>query len=239
MATIRTQLVDGDRRIITKVVNGQRRVSCSCCEVEVECCMYPADQLGVGYTIEDLPDKIIGEGGEFTKNNPPIPFTPDPSVLIYYGFAGEGVGIADGEEVWRQFVDFGGTDGARCLIGNIGGSSFIDDFADTYAVSSNLPQLASATVVRTSLCQWEGIAVYTITDANVTVDIPVILVYSSNPVDEDYLKWKIEANRGFAIIGKGSGTPKDGTQNTPVGNYPWELGDSDTPDINNIVWTVS
>jgi hypothetical protein len=31
MATIRTQLVDGDRRIITKVVNGQRRVSCSCC----------------------------------------------------------------------------------------------------------------------------------------------------------------------------------------------------------------
>ena len=32
MATVKTQFILGQNRILTKVVNGQRRVSCSCCE---------------------------------------------------------------------------------------------------------------------------------------------------------------------------------------------------------------
>jgi hypothetical protein len=37
MSTIKTQLVSGQRRIITKVDGGQRRVSCSCCDAPPEC----------------------------------------------------------------------------------------------------------------------------------------------------------------------------------------------------------
>jgi hypothetical protein len=62
MATIKT-IVDeaGVRRVITKLVDEERKVSCACCTPTV-CCMYPADQLGVGYTEDDLPDTIDVEG---------------------------------------------------------------------------------------------------------------------------------------------------------------------------------
>jgi hypothetical protein len=206
MAIIRTQLVGSERRIITKVVNGVRRVSCSCCE-EPECCMYPADRLGVGYAVEDLPDKIKFVGGEFTKNNPPLVFTNDPNVLIYYGFASEGVGIAGGEGLWRQFVDFGGTEGAGCLIGDIGGSLFTDDFADTYMVTHNT---GSGTVSRTSLCVWEG------EDNN---GCPLYLEYRDE--GPSALKWVLNWTVFIDGIGCESGEagPKESPQNSPVGTY--------------------
>jgi hypothetical protein len=207
MATIKTQLVSGQRRIITK----DGKVSCSCCE-EPECCMYPADQLGAGYTIDDLPDKIKFVGGEFTKNNPPLVFTNDPNVLIYYGVAGEGVGIAGGEEVWRQFVDFGGTGGARCLIGDIGGSSFTDDFADTYTVTVGS---TTGTVTRESLCVWRGLT---------TDGCPIALSYDRGieeiEIDAAALKWAIRIiffDPDFGCSGSGSIFIK-AVQNSPAGS---------------------
>ena len=47
MATIKTQLVGGQRRIITKLFDGQRRVSCSCCGCAYEF-DYP-DALAASY----------------------------------------------------------------------------------------------------------------------------------------------------------------------------------------------
>jgi hypothetical protein len=49
--TIKTQLVEGQPRIITKVVNGQRRVSCSCC---CFCNEYDLDLLLYGVGIGGL-----------------------------------------------------------------------------------------------------------------------------------------------------------------------------------------
>ena len=46
----------GTRRAVTKLVDDERLVSCTCCVIV--CCMYPADQLGIGYTEDDLPDTI-------------------------------------------------------------------------------------------------------------------------------------------------------------------------------------
>jgi hypothetical protein len=62
VATIKTQVSGGQRRIITKVVSGQRRVSCSCCEDDVdECCVYPA-------TCGEGPDSINFFGDVLEKN---------------------------------------------------------------------------------------------------------------------------------------------------------------------------
>jgi hypothetical protein len=214
MAIIRTQLVSGQRRIITKVVNGQRRVSCSCCPSDVECCMYPADQLGVGYAADDLPDKIKFVGGEFAKNNPPLEFTNDPNVLIYYGFAGEGVGISGGEGLWRQFVDFGGTDGARCLIGDIGGSSFTDNFADAYTAD-----LVGRVVERKSLCVWEDggfVLVYTTPES---IDAFDVFGGYTGPL----YKWVAQGK--FLQPDEGGGFwVKDDPQNSPVGTYQGTSG---------------
>jgi hypothetical protein len=48
-------------RVITKVVNGQTRISCECCEDDRPkgiCCMYPAAMLGITYEEDDLPETI-------------------------------------------------------------------------------------------------------------------------------------------------------------------------------------
>jgi hypothetical protein len=173
--------------------------------------MYPADRLGVGYAVEDLPDKIKFVGGEFTKNNPPLVFTNDPNVLIYYGFASEGVGIAGGEGLWRQFVDFGGTEGAGCLIGDIGGSLFTDDFADTYTVTTNQ---ATGVVTRQSLCVWTGVD---------DLGCDLELRYEdrvSPPRSGSQYKWTVDfAEGGLTPCAERAIAVKTPNQNTPVGSY--------------------
>jgi hypothetical protein len=68
--TIKTQVVDGETRVITKVVDGETRISCTCC-ASAECCMYPADQLGILYTEDDLPDSIEAPIGFGPPGDPP------------------------------------------------------------------------------------------------------------------------------------------------------------------------
>jgi len=83
MAIIKTKLVNGDRRIITKVVGGQRRVSCSCCETG--CCMYPAiAYTNALYEFEDLPDEV-----EFWHNDGAGGALVGPIIVPKNGSAGE------------------------------------------------------------------------------------------------------------------------------------------------------
>lgn len=64
MATIKTQTAGGERKIITKLVGEQRKVSCSCC-VATECCVYPAS-CGMGpSSVEHYGTTISGDGTTF------------------------------------------------------------------------------------------------------------------------------------------------------------------------------
>jgi hypothetical protein len=169
MAKVKSQLVGSERRIITKVVNGQRRVSCSCCETE--CCMYPAAAFNNGdITIEDLPDEIIllGEpSGDVTlfKNDPPIDASDvvESPFLIYYGFKGLGVGIANGGGPWITQIDFGFAAGNDCLLDQVREEKeqapswpYIDSFADTYYFTDATTNANNIALNRISLCVWES-----------------------------------------------------------------------------------
>jgi hypothetical protein len=231
MATIRTQLVSGQRRIITKVVNGVRRVSCSCCPSEEECCMYPAAALVNGqFTSEDLPDTIVynlSGGGNLTYNKLGAPVEAFGG-LVYYKEALSGpiesgeedvifIQSGDGEDSgWQTIVNGAAIDGSRdCLVSSTQNTFIRDTFADTYTVSWASVDIPTTTVTRVSLCQWRS---EVITIPSVNQPYVVILYYegfifappfSNTP---DRLFWSIEGER------------KNGAQNTPVGTYT--IGDS-------------
>jgi hypothetical protein len=59
--TIKTQVVGGETRIITKVVDGSTRVSCECCEEGLTCCVYPA-------TCDKGPESILFYGTTLTRS---------------------------------------------------------------------------------------------------------------------------------------------------------------------------
>jgi hypothetical protein len=221
---IKTQLIGGQRRIITKVVNGQRRVSCSCCPSDDEgCCMYPADQLGVGYTLDDLPDQI--------EVREPAILGPDPVIFNKNGAEYEHFSQSSTEKV---FVDIDGIgrpiwkfqsvseeilerplsfNAPFCLITEIEDVGFEgagDLFADTYAAT--IGDFPFREPERASLCRW--------------ADGSFLLVYvtpeSINDFDGEYTgplyTWAAEGR--FLQPDEGGGFwVKDDPQSSPVGTY--------------------
>jgi len=56
---------EGNRKVVTKLVGEDRRVSCSCCESGQQCCVYPAS-CGVGpEAVEFYGDTLSGSGTSF------------------------------------------------------------------------------------------------------------------------------------------------------------------------------
>jgi hypothetical protein len=69
----------GTRRAVTKLVEGERLVSCTCCTVSAECCVYPAScgrgpesvlfygstLSGDGTTFGDTTNGVILESGQW------------------------------------------------------------------------------------------------------------------------------------------------------------------------------
>jgi hypothetical protein len=220
MATVKTTVDEsGQRLVITKVVNGQRRVSCSCCE-EPECCMYSAQGLTDGiYTVEDLPDELemyysdgvnfdgptlVAHNGDGTYGELSDEGSADPA-YIARSFAGD-------EWVTSYFQLDPSTD---CLIKTLEADDppslsttnvwVFDRFEDTYTISNGFESIA---VTRISLCIWEGEG--------------AVLYY---------------AGGGFDALGQNSnvwrstfleqnGPKQTGNQNTPTGTYedPISLG---------------
>jgi hypothetical protein len=198
MATIKT-IVDeaGVRRVITKLVDEERKVSCSCCTPTV-CCMYPADQLGVGYTEIDLPDTIQldllfdttpgvsivtlsrngDQYGPYTANGVSTYLLVELNEFLepsWYLFS------TDGDPLFDQYAEYN-----SCLFFNpppdLNSQRIEDNFQDTYEVSGPV----SGTVTRQSICVWTGTGL---------------------TLSNYGYQWTV------------NGRAKSGNQNTPVGSY--------------------
>jgi hypothetical protein len=162
----------GTRRAVTKLVEGERLVSCTCCTEG--CCPYPAEQLGIGYLEEDLPDTItfdpnfsadIGAALQTATRSGEIYTTPTYTYTIggntftTTSSVGRGLEGDPGVDVWGVLRD--GLDPAnsiRCLF-RVGDSDSLDsvewrdDYLDTYEVSTSG---GSFEIDRVSLCSWSG-----------------------------------------------------------------------------------
>jgi len=203
---IAAQIVDGSRRLVSKVLDGYRYVSCSCCGTG-DCCMYPAARLDVQFTIDDLPDSVLSGEGLVYKNDPPI---DTGNGLLYYGIQGDGYGIYGGG--WAYYFDVEPTSGLDCLIQ--GPDNFPKDtFLDEYTIQT----YQTFTLIRADLCNWYG------EDSNGCV---AHLQYVGLPLNvsggSTAYKWYLEWSSGYAGTGC-SGNAASGTkgdyQNTPVGTY--------------------
>jgi hypothetical protein len=193
MATIKTTGTGLALRVLTKTASEVQRVSCSCCE-EVFCCPYPAAQLGIGYTQDDLPDTIDVEGL--------ILGVPTRIIVsrsgLFYGPINQSIfnGAAFSEFIFVETNDFSEVVwfrnttngepiglGEPCLFQTIEeGAAILDTFADAYQVIGPV----SGTVTRTNLCVWSG---------------------EGLTLSNFGYQWKV------------NGRNKSGNQNTPVGPY--------------------
>jgi hypothetical protein len=231
MATIKTQLISGQPRIITKLVNGQRRVSCSCCE-EAECCMYPAQALGDGiYTWEDLPDQIIYRGRlafnnavidvTFNKLSPPAEWY---DTLAYYiaedspaiNSGDEDVIYRNTEDNWANWISGGISGIGICLIEGlevVGGTE--DTFLDTYAITSSDPDpffQGCDSITRVNLCTW----LHPLEGCDLTTTLRGRIFYH----DGTTTIYEQEAPHGWYYdFGQENFVRKNDPQNSPEGIY--------------------
>lgn len=221
----------GTRRAVTKLVDGDRLVSCTCCTSEA-CCLYDANTLYETEFLqyEDLPE--TWNEGEFTKLDPPLTApqmgdNPDgwfDGFTAYYTdpnfvFGNMGyIGIYDSTDtLYSSAIDF-----APVALGTCLNDFLTDDFPDTLGMSGGGFEL---TVYRTGPCRWE------FTDNNYPYGIGgitgtvsgLIVFHGDNPNDTD--KWqRFEASIGYnfpdAQDGGAFGGFKEFNDNsTPLYNY--------------------
>jgi hypothetical protein len=206
---IKTTGTGAGLRVLTKTVDGQVRVSCSCCE-EVECCLYPAQGLTDGrYTWNDLPDELDGPDGIWTKFPEPddidqarvyeSPTEPEDDIIL-----------GDGGGFWSAFAS---TTSNQCLSDPEWG--FTDRFADTYTVEILFGDSAGSYIVtRRTTCVWSEFA-----EGEDFGGVRII----GGSLPDGAMSWSAgafgggQADQGFKL----------GDLNTPVGDYG-ETGTSET-----------
>jgi len=200
MATVKTTGAGETLRILTKTSDGVQRVSCSCCDTA--CCPYPAAQLGIGYTQDDLPETITfnpnfggGRPGATLQTATRSGTTYTTPVYSYVvlgqtitATSSVGIGLEGIDDVVWGVLQEGldPTNSNSCLF-RVGDTSlddveWRDDFDDIYQVSGPV----SGTVTRESLCVWSGTGL---------------------TLSNFGYQWKV------------NGRNKSGNQNTPVGSY--------------------
>ena len=153
----------GTRRAVTKLVEGERLVSCTCCVSEA-CCLYDAKTLYetefLQYT--DLPQ--TWNEGEFARLAPPLTApqmgdNPDgwfDGFTAYYTdpnfvFGNMGyIGIYDSTDTqYSSAIDF-----APVALGTCLNDFLTDDFFDEYVLDDGAVQIG---VTRTGPCRWAGL----------------------------------------------------------------------------------
>jgi hypothetical protein len=227
----------GTRRAVTKLVEGERLVSCTCCTEG--CCPYPAEQLGIGYLEEDLPDTItfdpnfsadIGAALQTATRSGEIYTTPTYTYTILgntftkTSSVGRGLEGDPGVDVWGVLQD--GLDPSnpnRCLF-RVGDSDSLDsvewrdDYLDTYTVNTyddfvGGSPVSSFVITRTALCLWTGF------DDRYGSGTTVSLHY--NTPTSSSTRSSMWTMQGF---GRVDGGPFKSPQGTYLdGNYVWEV----------------
>jgi hypothetical protein len=205
--TIKTQVVGGETRIITKVVDGSTRVSCACCAAESECCMYPAQGLLDGdYTAADLPDSVLVSNagfasGTYTKNGSIYERgnVTLEAVIFPAGTTGRWAFFRDGDEE--------GDRGEPCLIAPENTQQVTDFFADGYDYD-NAGVGQTGFIERTSLCVWSDQLYY------YAGNNPTLEFYYNGPLH----RW-IFIRTGLQQEEGGGVWEKDDPQNGPLGTY--------------------
>jgi hypothetical protein len=213
MATIKR----AGNRIITKVVNGQRRVSCSCCPSEEGCCMYPAQAFyDERYTEDDLPNTLIINPFDLNATES-VEVSRDGLIYgpyqFFEGYSQQVTIFENFENVGPRWVleqtGVGVLDDSPCLFQSfsngveVGPAGITDAFADTYTVYVNgLADVFDETflVIRRSLCVWSSDV-----DEGEPSGVVLTAPQSFSP------KWVL----AVADIGQA----KDDPQNSPIGLY--------------------
>lgn len=215
MTTIKTQVTGGARKVITKVVGGQKMVSCSCCEEEGACCMYPAQALNEeALTYQDLPEQVevfvdAGESVFMQRIDPPI---QEYGIVVYYEEIGNGysegenyIYRGEGEESYTVFLG-GEIFYASCLFTNPEDFRVQDAFADAYNWSNG----ESGSIERTSLCRWQGIGRLYYYDGD---DSSVEAFYNGPPHRWVFIREGLQQEEGGGLW------EKTDPQNGPEGTY--------------------
>lgn len=225
MATIKTQVVNGATRILTKTTGGVRRVSCSCCAAEEQgCCMYPADQFETLFQMADLPDELLFNlysGGSLVSTYAATKNATANGIYWWDLGAGDSRALRHEGGQWVLYTaEFPNEQppstslgGQRCLLDDPAFNAapvFEDSFSDTYTLSNGT---SSFVVARTGLCTWEGEG--------------GTLYYAGGGFDaagQGTFEWR-------STFFEENGPKQSGNQNTPAGTYqdPISLG----------TWTVS
>ena len=226
--TIKTQEVEGQTRIITKVVDGVTKISCECCAAE-ECCPYAWSQLGVGYEEQDLPTTITivdyietprtatrtnttWDTGNFTE--PAFPGGPNVTKKVL---------LEHGTSEWEMYLTVAGSEslvyGGGCLFyvlpetpQDYDNSVLRDDFLDEYEVTTSG---GTFTISRQSLCTWSG------NDTNFNGGTTVTLQLNNASAS------RARANLWtMAGSGRTDGGPYDSPEGTYItGSYTWTVAE--------------
>jgi hypothetical protein len=205
MATIKTQLVGNEQRIITK----GGLISCSCCSGQDGCCMYPATLFGSAYGAADLPDSVtVNWSGRYNG-------TLNKSGSSYVG---GGVTLQIVNDVWQLSDSNGTRTVGNCLFAEFNSPLVTDQFEDSYRFIQNYPPFEQNIILeRKSLCYWEGTGDFG--------SCNYYLIYGDGGFTGIPPIWRVSAIGfgGFcgegAILGKSSGSG-----NTPEGVYDDGVG---------------
>jgi len=149
VATIKTQLSAGQRRVITKVSGGQRRVSCSCCEEleEARCCLLDHDFAPIAG------DPLVGVGS--INLFPEIKFQGQTLILdvAEQGYGNKTNGVFLEGNRWAVYKS--GVRTTRACLVSDSNNDIEDTFPDQIAVTiSAFGEEATRVLTRESLCAW-------------------------------------------------------------------------------------
>jgi hypothetical protein len=209
----------GTRRAVTKLVEGERLVSCTCCTAaDITCCLLDTqldlDLFPNGAITQDkLPPTIILDDVQYSLGT------------LGYGDTTDGVFLESG--VWAVYKS-GVRTTRRCLISNIA-TDIEDEFPDTVTVSySNFGLTVTTPLTRLSLCYYEGTFTFDGTDYDV-------LLYQNGggSLLQEGNVWTLSGPIiGVADFGSGleaflaGSNYSTSTNNQPVGSYTGEFGEN-------------